>query len=257
MAGRPLALTPQAPRLGGHGRTRALRRVRNRAADPEHFCDCCGRQLSVAERTTVEANPVSAAPVVEASPRTALRGPCESCGGPSSDGPLCESCQSAFHLVIGGSTSALLTPEITHDVEQFAPVTADSPPAPSAPQSTSTEAEMLAPAGGESAGASVNTDWSAMNAVETDPAEAVASETAVALTASEVARFAAIEAPTYEPDAVETEPAHAETRRTTAAVADSATSEAGHADRATGRNGGSGNCIVARARICKGRNCVR
>ena len=36
---------------------------------------------------------------------------------------------------------------------------------------------MLAPAGGESAGASVNTDWSAMNAVETDPAEAVAAET--------------------------------------------------------------------------------
>ena len=69
---------------------------------------------------------------------------------------------------------------------------------------------MLAPAGGESAGASVNTDWSAMNAVETDPAEAVASETTVAPTASEVALFAAIEAPTYEPDAVETEPAHAE-----------------------------------------------
>jgi TonB family protein len=202
---------------------------------PGHFCDCCGRQLSVAERTNVEANPVSAAPVVEASPRTALRGPCESCGGPSSDGPLCESCQSAFHLVIDGSISALLTPEITHDVEQFAPVTADSPPAPSAPQSASTEAEMLAPAGGESAGALVNTDWSALNAVETDPAEAVASETTVALTASEVARFASIEAPTYEPDAVETEPAHAEARRTTAAVADSATSEAGHADCATGQ----------------------
>ena len=33
---------------------------------------------------------------------------------------------------------------------------------------------MLAPAGGESAGESFNTDWSAMNAVETEPAHAEA-----------------------------------------------------------------------------------
>ena len=38
---------------------------------PGHFCECCGRKLSVAERTTLEANPAPAPPVVEASPRTA------------------------------------------------------------------------------------------------------------------------------------------------------------------------------------------
>ena len=137
---------------------------------PGHFCECCGRKLSVAERTTVEANPAPAAPVVEASPRAVPGGPCESCGGPSSDGPLCESCQSAFKLVIDGSTSAPVTAEISHHVEQFAPVTSVSTPAPSAPQSAPPEATMLAPACGESAGASFNTDWSAMNAVEIDPA---------------------------------------------------------------------------------------
>ena len=42
---------------------------------PGHFCECCGRKLSVAERTTVEANPVPAAPVVEASPRAAFADP--------------------------------------------------------------------------------------------------------------------------------------------------------------------------------------
>ena len=147
---------------------------------PGHFCECCGRKLSVAERTTVEANPVSAAPVVEASPRTAPGGPCESCGGPSSDGPLCESCQSAFNLVIDGSTSAPVTPEIAHRCRAIR--TGDgrsATPAPSAPQSAFPEATMLAPAGGESAGESFNTDWSAMNAVETDRGRA--SETAVAL----------------------------------------------------------------------------
>ena len=139
---------------------------------PGHFCECCGRKLSVAERTTVEANPAPAAPVVAR--RAAPGGPCESCGGPSSDGPLCESCQSAFKLVIDGSTSAPVTPEIAHHVEQFAPVTALTTPAPSGPESAFPEATMLAPACGEAAGESFNSDWSAMNAVETDPAHAEA-----------------------------------------------------------------------------------
>src|SRR3954451_25113472 len=91
---------------------------------PGHFCECCGRKLSLQERAAREATPALAAPVVEASRPTASAGPCESCGGPSSDRPLCESCQSAFRFVIDPSPSAPVTPEIAPGVEESAPVTA-------------------------------------------------------------------------------------------------------------------------------------
>ena len=195
MAGRPLAVTPRRPSdwVAMGGVVRCVE-CETEPLTPEHFCECCGRKLSVEERTAVEANPAPAAPVVAR--RAAPGGPCESCGGPSSDGPLCESCQSAFQSVIDGSTSAPLTPAIAHHVEQFAPVTAVSIPAPGAPQSASPEATMLAPACGESARESFNTDWSAMNAVETKPA-------------------------------------HAEAARPTATLAETAKSESAHADLAT------------------------
>jgi TonB family protein len=66
--------------------------------------------------------------------------------------------------------------------------------------------------------------------VTADPAEAVASQTTLASTASEVARVDAIEAPTDEPAALETEPAHAEAARPTATVAETAKSESAPAD---------------------------
>jgi len=50
-------------------------------ADPapaEHFCGCCGRELSAA---VTDATPVAR---------------CESCGGPSPSGTLCDACQAAF-----------------------------------------------------------------------------------------------------------------------------------------------------------------
>jgi hypothetical protein len=97
--------------------------------------------------------------------------------------------------VIDGSTSAplTLTAGIADHIEQFAPVTAVST---TAPQSASTEATMLGPACGASAGESFNADWSARNAVEI-------------------------------------EPAHAEAARPTETVAETAKSESAHADLAT------------------------
>ena len=186
---------------------------------PGHFCECCGRKLSVAERTTLEANPAPAPPVAEASRRAA----CESCGGPSNDGPLCESCQSTFQSVIDSSTSAPWTPAIAHRVEQSV-----STPASSATQSPAPEIKMLAPAFRETAGGSFNTDWNAMDAVETHP-EPVAAETTLPSTAAQGMLFAASEAPTDGSDAVETEPAHAEAARVTATVAEAATSESADA----------------------------
>ena len=215
---------PAGPQVGGLVR---CVECETEPLTPGHFCECCGRKLSLAVSATVEA---PAVPVVEASRCTAPGGPCESCGGPSSHGSLCEPCQSAFQLVIDASRSAPLTPEIAHQVEPFAPVTALSIPAPSASQSTPVGVTILAPACDESAGEPFNADSSAMNAVLTEPVEAVASETSLALTAPEVTRFVAIEAPTSAPDAIETQPAHAGAERSAASVAETAKLESAHAD---------------------------
>ena len=93
---------------------------------PGHFCECCGRKLSLEERkglNTTTATPVAAPepiapppivpeplapePVVSAvsparSPMVSSA-PCESCGGPSEDGSLCALCQSAFQALLEGA----------------------------------------------------------------------------------------------------------------------------------------------------------
>jgi len=88
---------------------------------------------------------------------------------------------------------------------------------------------MLAPASRETAGGSFNTDWNAMDTVETRP-ELVAAETTLPSTAAQGVLFAASEAPAEGSDAVETERAHAEAARVTATIAETATSESADAD---------------------------
>lgn len=70
---------------------------------PGHYCECCGRKLSIEERTPVQA--------------AAADTRCGSCGGPSAGRDLCASCEQAFGPVLGSTTPAPL------------PVVADRPPA--------------------------------------------------------------------------------------------------------------------------------
>jgi TonB family protein len=132
-------------------------------------------------------------------------------------------------LVIEASTSAPLTPEITHHVGQFAPVPAVTTPAATARQSASREETIFARAGSESAGESATIDWSVLSAVGAHPTGTITAGTTLAL-ASEVAPLAAIDASRHEPDAVETEPVHFGAGRPMATVADTATSESANAD---------------------------
>jgi TonB family protein len=84
---------------------------------PGHFCECCGRKLSLDERKglntaaaipAASSEPVVAEPVVLASAPVRAASPtaaassasCESCGGPSDDGGLCALCQSAFQALL-------------------------------------------------------------------------------------------------------------------------------------------------------------
>ena len=184
MAGRPLALTPRASEWEAMGGLVPCVECETNPLTPGDFCECCGRRLSAVERNAVGSNPAPAAAVVEVSPPAVSGGPCESCGGPSTDGPLCQSCESAFQSIIA-STSAPLAPEITHHVEQWAPGTVDTTPTASAPESESPEATVLPVEEGEPTGESSNTEWSTINSVE-------------------------IDAPTHEPHAVEAEPTHGE-----------------------------------------------
>jgi hypothetical protein len=70
---------------------------------PGHYCECCGRKLSVQEKA-LETAPIT----VEAGRghRAASVARCGSCGGPSADGEgdLCRSCLKAFGTLLGSTT---------------------------------------------------------------------------------------------------------------------------------------------------------
>lgn len=69
---------------------------------PGHYCECCGRKLSVEERSAVKAGPVVTAPVGQAFESGAAAPVlCESCGGPCEKGDLCRVCREAFSSLLG------------------------------------------------------------------------------------------------------------------------------------------------------------
>ena len=74
---------------------------------PGHYCECCGRKLSVEERSGVKAGPVVTAPVGQALESGAAAPVlCESCGGPCEEGDLCRVCREAFSSLLGGEVTA-------------------------------------------------------------------------------------------------------------------------------------------------------
>jgi TonB family protein len=115
---------------------------------PGHFCECCGRKLSLEERKGLNTTPVTAVatpepvapppvvpepvapgPIVAAvspAPSPAVpSAPCESCGGPSDDGSLCALCQSAFQALLEGAL-----PKAKESASDDLPATdAEAPPA--------------------------------------------------------------------------------------------------------------------------------
>jgi len=126
---------------------------------PGHFCECCGRKLSLEERkglNTAPATPVAAPepvapppvvpeplapePVVSAvSPAPSpivSSAPCESCGGPSEDGSLCALCQSAFQALLEGAlpkAKESASDDLPATDEETGPAVAASPASAASP----------------------------------------------------------------------------------------------------------------------------
>ena len=71
---------------------------------PRHYCQCCGRKLSLEERRASETAPVTIeAENNAATHKAASRARCESCGGPTADGNLCQACEDAFAPFVGST----------------------------------------------------------------------------------------------------------------------------------------------------------
>ena len=94
---------------------------------PAHYCECCGRKLSLLDGKHVE---TAAAPVTPPPEPTAPVEPaasaarCESCGGPSDDGSLCASCQHVFRAFL---TPSPKTPASLPSTAHTTPVVEASP----------------------------------------------------------------------------------------------------------------------------------
>jgi hypothetical protein len=71
---------------------------------PGHYCECCGRKLSLEERRRLETPPVTVEAEQPSAGPSAAAARCESCGAPSPDNGLCQGCQQAFAQFIGGAT---------------------------------------------------------------------------------------------------------------------------------------------------------
>ena len=105
---------------------------------PGHYCECCGRKLSVQERGGLETAPVTVTAGHHApGHRAASVIPCESCGGPSADGELCRSCQQAFSSLLSTTLMAPAGDSVTPGAE--AALIKASPSAELASSSRSTD----------------------------------------------------------------------------------------------------------------------
>ena len=97
---------------------------------PEHYCECCGRKLSLQERKGPE---TAAAPVAPPSGPTAPAEPaasavrCDSCGGPSHNGNLCASCQHAFQPFLNSTFPQTPASDLPATVAETTPVVEASP----------------------------------------------------------------------------------------------------------------------------------
>ena len=91
---------------------------------PGHYCECCGRKLSLQERRALDAT--------SPAPR------CQSCGGPTQDGDLCKPCTKAFAPVLGSPTIQEPPRDSATTVAQRAPI-AVKPTAPTPPPAVSAE----------------------------------------------------------------------------------------------------------------------
>ena len=76
---------------------------------PGHYCPCCGRKLSLQEQRAAEATSA-----------TSPAARCQSCGGPSVDGDLCQSCKEAYAPVLGSATVTQPSHESTPALAQNA-----------------------------------------------------------------------------------------------------------------------------------------
>lgn len=105
---------------------------------PGHFCECCGRKLSLEERKGLEtaATPVALVPVpVPEPPAPAAPAPvatrCESCGGPCDNGTLCATCQHVFQAFLDRTPPASDQPAaVAAEVAHAAQTPSDAAPEP-------------------------------------------------------------------------------------------------------------------------------
>jgi TonB family protein len=97
---------------------------------PGHYCECCGRKLSLMERGELESAPVTVGADHDApGHRAAPVARCGSCGTPCADGDLCETCQQAFVPVLRSTTPASNS---TSEIAKLNPVKTEAAKAESA-----------------------------------------------------------------------------------------------------------------------------
>jgi len=87
-----------------------LRRVQVRCVEcktdpitPGHFCECCGRKLSLHERGALDTAAHTTAPVSRPNDQMGSISVCGSCGGHTDDGDLCASCQRTYGPLLSAS----------------------------------------------------------------------------------------------------------------------------------------------------------
>jgi protein TonB len=153
---------------------------------PGHFCECCGRRLSLEERTARETPVTDVVDDGALGRRAASAAVCDGCGAPSADGDLCLSCQQAFGSLLGDTRltgsgdpaeahAAVLPSAIVAPIETRPPAaSSDSVPVhPHVDQVAPTETTSFGSVPDASSGVSFAEVWSSLSTapepVETGP----------------------------------------------------------------------------------------
>src|SRR2546425_4392820 len=91
---------PRIPRARNPGGTVRCVDCRTEPLTDGHYCECCGRKLSLEERNCADCAESAATPAPQ-EPITKANH-CDSCGAPCTEGSLCRTCQHAYGALLNG-----------------------------------------------------------------------------------------------------------------------------------------------------------
>ena len=94
-------------------------------AGETRYCECCGKQVPAHDDKAAHSEAAVQASANDAGAEsTAATGSCESCGGPTGNGVLCGSCQTAFHSLLDTTTLAAPSVDAAAAVSEDKPIPA-------------------------------------------------------------------------------------------------------------------------------------